>query len=135
VLNRTLAVDWGTKRLGMAVSDGSLATGLPTLPTQGFKESLRLVCDVARDQTAETIIIGLPLLPSGDEGDSVRQAKKLGDALTHRGFKVVYRDERWTTEDALEKLKSRGRSSKKGDADRLVAALLLQEYLDEAAGS
>ena len=130
-MTRTLAIDWGTKRLGMAVSDGFVATGLPTMTTRGFKESLQLVGETARVHDADIILIGLPLLPSGSEGDSARQAKKLGQALEHRGFRVVYRDERWTTEEALEKLRERGKSPGTGDADRIAASLLLQEFLDE----
>ena len=125
-----LGVDWGHKRIGLAVSDSSrtLARPLATLDTQGYRHSVSLVVEHARQVEAEVIVVGLPLLSEGEEGESARRARKLGDSLASKGFTVVYHNERFSSQDAP------GRPGAEAlGVDAAAAALVLQAYLDEAA--
>jgi putative Holliday junction resolvase len=133
-VSRILAVDWGTKRIGLALSDPTrlLARSLPTAVVRGAAEAERRVEQAARREGAETILIGLPLHMEGEEGSSARGARRLGEALARKGFEVHYRDERLTTEEALDFLRSRGETRPdKTRIDQVAALILLQEYLDE----
>ena len=134
-MNRLLAVDWGTKRVGLAVSDPgrSLARALPTLAVRGFRDTLKRLEEIAVREGIGEILVGLPLLLSGEEGDSARRARKLARALEVRGYRVTLRDERWTSEAARDLLRDQGvRRPRPGRLDAVAAVLLLQEYLDES---
>jgi putative Holliday junction resolvase len=134
-LSRVLAVDWGTRRIGLAVSDpgGTLARPLDTLRVKSAADAARKVAEVARAEEAETILVGLPLHLPGDEGPSAERARRLGEALAALGFWVYYEDERLTSEDALRFLRERGeRRPPKERIDQVAALLLLQAFLDRS---
>lgn len=119
--------------MGLAVSDPSrrVARPLPTLEVRTPEEACRGVARAAGTETAELILIGLPLNVEGDEGPAAAGARSLGRSLEKKGFRVLYRDERWTSEDALEFLRERGeRRPPKTRIDQVAALLLLQGYLD-----
>ena len=132
-MSRILAVDWGTRRIGLAVSDltETLARPLPTLIISSPKDAVRGILNAARGEEAETILVGLPLNMDGGEGSSVKRARALGSALEHEGFSVVYHDERLTTETAKKYLLSRNvRRPDKSRLDQVAALLLLENYLE-----
>ena len=132
-MSRILAVDWGTRRIGLAVSDPTetLARPLPTLLISSPEDAVRGVLDAGRSEEAQIIVVGLPLNMDGGEGASVKRARALGTALEREGFSVVYHDERLTTETAKEYLLSRGvRRPDKSRLDQVAALLLLENYLE-----
>lgn len=132
-MSRILAVDWGRRRLGLAVSDPEriLARPLPTLTVSGREAAVEGVRAAAAREEAEVILVGLPLNLEGDEGPSAREARDLGDALARLGLRVIYHDERLTSEAAREHLRERGeRRPPKERIDQVAALLLLQDYLD-----
>lgn len=136
-MSRVLAVDWGTRRVGLAVSDpgGLLARPLPTLRVNGAEEAAEGVALAAGREAAEAIVVGLPLRYSGVEGPSAERARALGAALARRGFTVIYRDERSTSEEARAWLRERGeRRPDPERVDQVAALLLLQSYLDAERG-
>jgi putative Holliday junction resolvase len=136
-VSRILAVDWGTQRVGVAISDpgGVLARSLPTLVVRGPRDALVQVAALARREGAAVILIGLPLHLSGEPGESARAARKLGAGLSAEGFRVLYRDERLSSEKARDLLRERGeRRPEPGRVDAMTAALLLQEHLDGEPG-
>jgi putative Holliday junction resolvase len=93
------------------------------------------VAEAAEREGADAILIGLPLRYSGEEGASARKARALGDALTGRGFTVIFRDERSTSEEARGFLRERGESRPAPErVDQVAALLLLQDYLDAGGG-
>jgi len=79
-MSRILAVDWGERRIGLAISDptGLIATGLETLEVRGTDEAVRRVSEVAAQLTAERIVVGLPLLMSGERGRARRAQRTSG---------------------------------------------------------
>lgn len=135
-MSRILAVDWGQRRIGVAITDatGTLPRPLPTLEVTGFRDALRQLSHVARDEDVTRVVMGLPRLKSG-EGESARRARKLGKGLEARGYPVVYLDETLTSDDARRWLRERGETSpKSGRIDQVAALLILQEYLAGETG-
>jgi len=97
---RILAVDWGERRIGLAVSDpsGVIATALPTLKVGGRAEALAGVAKVAAETEAECIVVGLPLLMSGTRGSAAVTAQAFAESLASlTGLKVETYDERLTS--------------------------------------
>lgn len=135
-MTRVLGIDWGTKRVGVAVSDPGrhLARPLPTLTPSTPEDAVQGVILAAREEGARTVVVGLPVHMNGEEGASARKARRLGEALEKAGFTVIYRDERLTSEEARERLREQGdRRPAKERVDQMAALVLLQDYLD--AGS
>jgi len=131
---RILAVDWGERRVGLAVSDpqGIIATGLATLQVHGPEHAASLVAEVARRQEAERIVVGLPLLMSGERGEAAEAAQRLADLLAARtGLRVETYDERLTS--ALSERRLRELGVRTGHArdrvDQGAAVVLLESYL------
>ncbi|MGH7672932.1 MAG: Holliday junction resolvase RuvX [Gemmatimonadales bacterium] len=138
---RLLAVDWGERRIGLALSDESrtLAQPLATLTRRPGKRfpMKQLLDHIARHQVTG-IVVGLPLDASGAEGDAARAVRALADDIGRRaGLPIALWDERMTTARVLAAVREMGGSARgrKGDVDALAAALLLQHYLDTKRGS
>ena len=135
---RVLAIDFGLRRIGLAVSDtlGITAQGLPTLQRTAVRKDIEYIRVVAEDYSVGRIIVGNPIGHSGKTTSMSRQAadfaKKLGDRST---CPVELWDERLTSAEANRMLKTAGLSiSKRRQAvDRVSAVLLLQNYLDHHA--
>ncbi len=135
-MTRVLAVDWGTKRVGLAVSDptGLVARPLPTLAVRNAREAASKVLETARETGADLVLVGLPLNMDGSEGASAARARKLGEALAGGGFAVRYLDERLTSEAARDFLRERGETRPAPErVDQAAALLLLEEHLAGAA--
>jgi len=146
---RILAVDWGEKRLGLAVSDplGLIARALPTatLPSPGAAPAA--VLEAARAHEVERIVIGLPLDMDGTVGEAARKALALAEAVGAGGnLPVETWDERLTSTLAGQYLREEGFKATsrrgggrerarpvrgaKGRVDARAAVLLLQSWLD-----
>ena len=131
---RVLAVDWGERRIGLAVSDplGILATGLPTLQVRGHEDALDQVAAAAAACEAERIVVGLPLLLSGARGSAARSAEAFAQALGGRtGLRVETYDERLTSSLSARRLRDSGvrTGHDKGRVDQGAAVALLESYL------
>jgi len=132
---RTLAIDYGRRRHGLAVSDedGIIARPLSALDrTRDEDEDVRRIAAIVTEVGASQIVVGLPLLPDGTEGTIAgevrRFAERLRDAL---GVPVDSFDERLTTSEAERVLIEGGvrRRQRKSLRDGLAAVLILQGYL------
>ena len=136
---RVLAVDYGDRRVGLAVSDelGIAAHGLPTLQVKSRKEAVRAVVQAAKEQGVSRIVIGLPLNMDGTEGPRALVTREFGrdceDALAVERceIRVEMLDERLTTMRARAALREQGLRERKQRAkvDRVSATVLLQDYL------
>ena len=139
---RILAVDWGQRRIGLALSDETqtLAQPLSTLTRRAGKRfpMAQLLDQITRNQVVG-IIVGLPLDEAGAEGDAAHAARSLADDIKRRvaELEVTMWDERMTTARALAAVREMGGSTRgrKEDVDAMAAALLLQHYLDARKGS
>ena len=127
---RTLAIDPGERRVGLAVSDplGITAQGLPTFDRREG-ELLDHVEKIAHEYEVARVVIGNPLSMSGRESEGSARARSLADEVHARlGVPVELWDERLSSTEANRILA--GSRAEKGAADRIAAMLILQGYLD-----
>jgi putative Holliday junction resolvase len=140
VTGRLLGVDWGERRIGLALSDESrtLASPLATLTRRrGKRPPVTAILEHCRAHGVTGLIVGLPLDERGAEGPAAAAARALADALARRGAPAVTLwDERLSTARALRVVRDLGGSTRgrKADVDALAAAILLQTYLDALRG-
>jgi len=132
---RILAIDFGTKRMGLAVSDalGVTAQGLPTLERVQRQDDLRRIQGLVEEYSAERVLVGNPLGHGGGETAMSRRAAKFAEDLRRRlSCPVELWDERLTSVEANRSLRELGLSLGKRQhaVDRVAATLLLQSYLD-----
>jgi putative holliday junction resolvase len=134
---RTLGVDLGRVRIGLAIADDLLRTARSerTLTRRGEAADLAAIAAIARDYEVTRAVVGLPLNMDGTEGASARLARafatKLAAAL---GVPVELFDERLSSFEAETRLRDRGISSKdrRGMVDAEAAAVILQGWLDRS---
>ena len=122
---RVLALDHGSARCGVAVSDptGTLATPLPVVERPDTKKGLAAVARLVDELGAERVVVGLPLTLAGDEGRQAAEARTFAEKLERKvSVPVELHDERLTTRLAE-------RTGGEGDADSRAAAHLLDSYL------
>jgi putative Holliday junction resolvase len=132
---RVLGIDFGTRRIGAAVSDPrrKIATPLEVYERKDPAQDARHYRALIEEHDIDLIVIGLPLHTSGQEGTSAKQARAWGAWLAREtGQSVVYYDERYSTVDAEERLLAAGvkRQGRKQRRDMLAAQILLQAFID-----
>ena len=130
---RILGLDFGSKTVGVAVSDGLLLTaqGVETIERKD-ESKLRKTCARIEELIAE-YVLGLPKNMNNTEGERVEKTKAFGEMLERRtGLPVHYWDERLTTVAAEQILMESGvrRENRKAVIDKVAAGLILQGYLD-----
>jgi putative Holliday junction resolvase len=137
---RVLALDYGRRRIGLAVSDelGITAQGLPTLQRKNNRTDLAALGRIVQERQVDRILMGNPLHMSGDAGVQAGVAREFGEMVArHTGKPVEMWDERLTTMEASRVLRASGISIEKRAraVDQLSAVILLQSYLDFLGGS
>ncbi len=133
---RVLAVDYGAKRTGLALSDEMriVATPLEPVISASLAETVAGVMAVVEGQKVATIVIGMPFLRSGLEGSQCAKVRLFLSALKEKlptGCEIVERDERFTTHEAERLLRPTGKKRKqlKAHIDSTAAVVLLRDYL------
>lgn len=135
-LARFLAVDYGRKRIGLAISDplGMIASPAGFIERrEGKRAPITKIVARATELGAQGYVIGLPLDGEGNETDWTAEIRALGAEIAKRtGMPVRFYDERFTTAAALRTVKDLGQSTRgrKGDVDSLAATILLQQALN-----
>jgi putative Holliday junction resolvase len=134
---RILAVDYGTKNVGLACSDdlGVTVRPLPSVPNNGRRDLILRLKVVASAQRASGVVIGLPWNMDGSGGDAVSKTERFADSLRSAlELPLEAVDERLSTVEALEiwsgmspRQKHRYRT-----VDSVAAALILRRYLEES---
>ena len=135
---RALGIDFGTKRIGLAVSDptNTVATPLDTLVRrQGKRPPYAQMVDLAHEHEIGQLVVGLPLGLDGHETDWCTEVRSMATRLAERaGLSVAYVDERMTSIRAERAIQASGlnRSQRrdKGRIDAVAAQLILQAWLD-----
>lgn len=133
---RVLALDVGTKNIGVAISDPLeiTAQSLPTIRRKGKTEQeIESLAAIIKEKSVETIVVGYPRNMNGTEGPSCEMAKEYGELLSSRvEMSIVYWDERLTSKIAESAMLEADLSRKKRrqSVDSLAAILILQNYLD-----
>ena len=140
-VGRLLAVDWGERRIGLALSDETqtLAQPLATLTRRtGKRFPMQPLLQHLESHDVVGIVVGLPLDESGGEGEPARAARQLAADIARRsGRPVTLWDERFTTARVRRAVREMGGRTKgrAADVDALAATVLLQHYLDGRRGS
>jgi putative Holliday junction resolvase len=132
---RLLAIDPGSVRLGLALSDTErrLASPLLTYTRRDPEQDGRFLKKVVEEEEVATIIVGLPIHEDGSEGAQAKLARAFGAWLQQvTGVPCVFYDERFTSFEADQSLDQAGLTKKKRKArrDKVAAQILLQTYLD-----
>ena len=134
---RVLALDVGTARIGVAVSDPDRTVALPagTIRVAGGPQDLKAVAGLVERYEASEVVVGYPLSLSGKRGPAARHAEEFAEGL--RMFlrvPVRLQDERLTTVEAERDLRKAGASGRRRrDAvDQAAAVLILRAHLDAA---
>jgi putative Holliday junction resolvase len=132
---RIMALDFGTKRVGIAVSDELLLTaqGMNSLERKEISADLTEIARIARENDVQEIIVGLPLNMNGTYSEKTKEAAEFADRLS-RSVSVPVKtwDERLTSMQAERVLLSAdaSRTKRKKVTDKLAAQIILQSYLD-----
>jgi len=135
---RALGLDLGTKRIGLAVSDGtgSMASPLVVIERSGDVDAdRRRIASIAVEEEAETVVLGLPLNMSGTAGPAAAEACAEAGALgvLLAPVPVVLWDERLTTVAADRSMRAASRKrapERRRSVDMVAAAVMLQSWLD-----
>lgn len=132
---RLVAVDWGDKRIGLAVSDPSGTIASPAgfiVRRAGKRPPIAELVRRAQELEAQGFVVGLPLDGNGDDTPRALEARHVAAELEKRtGLPTRLVDERFTTAAALRAVREMGGSTRgrKGDVDALAATMLLQHAL------
>ena len=132
---RTMAIDYGDQRIGLAVSDllGMLAGEAWTMQEWDMERAASRIAEEAKARDVGTLVLGLPRNMDGTEGFQAGKVRQFCQQLTQAGFEVVFQDERLSTVSALEAL-AEGRVSpqdKKRNVDKIAASVILQQWLED----
>lgn len=136
---RVLGLDYGERRIGLALSDpsGTVATPWRVLTVDTPALAVREIVEGLAEKGVERVVIGLPLRMDGGSGPAVDKARAFGDLLVAATrVPVTYWDERFSTVSAQQALLEGGarRRRRKEVVDKLAAQIFLQHYLDAQAG-
>ena len=136
---RILGLDFGSKTVGVAVTDGLglTAVSLETITREKenhLRQTYRRIAELVSEYEAETVVVGLPVNMDGSEGERAALAREFANELTKRiGVRTVMQDERLSTVEAAEllALTGRKRDNPKERIDAVAAAIILTDYLNQ----
>jgi putative Holliday junction resolvase len=135
-VTRAIALDLGTRRIGVALSDsdGSVATPYETVHRTGDRErDHRRIAQLVVEAGAEVVVVGLPLSLDGSVGPAARAVlDEVGEIGATVGAEVVTWDERLSTVQAERSMQAMGvrKGNRRRIVDRLAATVILQSWLD-----
>lgn len=124
-----LALDIGKRRTGAALADDAngVVVALDTIAHASVTELIARIQETVKTKRIGKLVLGLPLLPSGDEGEQALFVRSVGQDLQKMGFLVQYIDERYSTPSL------RQAEHREIDADSASACQILHMYLDRSS--
>ena len=131
-MGRLLGLDYGSKRVGVAISDTSRVIATP-YAVLAADEAEQGIAAIVAEEGIETIVVGLPVSLSGEEGQSAAAARDFGERIAaSSGLEVLFVDERFTTKVAEDVLIAGGmrRTKRRDIRDKMAATVMLQGHLD-----
>lgn len=133
-MTRRLAVDVGSARIGLAISEGTLALPMETLPAD--EHAVGRIEEVAKSKEVDVVYIGLPMNLKGEFTASTHKAIEFAQSLAGSGLTIRLIDERLTTKSAQRMLQSSGKKVKESREyiDAQAAALILDFALNSERG-
>lgn len=128
---RVMALDIGTKRIGIALSDflRVIATPHSFISRQPEDAAINEIIKIAKENRVQKIVVGVPINMDGSTGFQAKDCLDFAQKIS--GFDIIYEDERLTSEAAEERLKSRKIDFRKnkGLVDMESAGIILEQYL------
>lgn len=136
-----MGVDYGRRRVGVALGDasGALAVPLTTIRRRAGKRApVGRLLELATRHGVRRTVVGLPLDPEGRESEWTEEVREFAAQLAARGgFPVEFQDERYSSVEAEARIRSAGLPRKKKEnkarIDAAAAAIILQDWLDDRA--
>jgi putative Holliday junction resolvase len=133
-MSRILAIDFGERRIGLALSDPLRITaqGLPTIDTRKIKDVFGYIGNLVAEKGVVKLVVGMPRNMNGSIGAQGEKVKEFIQKLAHKTkAEVIAWDERMTSVQSLKSMKEMGiKQRRKEVTDRISATLILQSYLD-----
>lgn len=130
-MHKVMALDVGTKRIGVALSDYLKVIASPhsCIPREPEKEALELIVKIAKENNVKEIVVGLPINMDGSAGAQAQNCIDFSQKII--GFDIILEDERLTSEEAEERLRQRKADFRKnkGLVDMESACIILEQYL------
>jgi putative Holliday junction resolvase len=131
-----MAIDYGTKAIGVAISDELRLTVRPlTTIRRGRKKYARVIddiCSLVAENQIGVLAVGLPVNMDGTRGEAAARVEKFVADLQNRlAIPIVTVDERLTSYEADRILRDQGVSERRARSDEYAAAIILQDYLDQ----
>ncbi len=135
---KIMGLDYGAKTVGVAVSDPLLQVAHPKETIfrdseKRMRKTLARISELVQEEKVEVIVVGLPLMPDGSEGERAQKAREFADRLKMRtSIPVFLQDERYTTTASDEELEIMQvkKEDRKKVIDQLAACHILDEYLN-----
>ncbi len=130
-----VGIDYGKRRIGVALASSPQGFAMPlaVLTVNNHAHACLQLKERLEGYTIDTIVLGLPLMLDGQEGERVKEVRAFAAMLSqHFSCKLAFQDERLTSKHADSMLRERGLNRKKRtkQLDAIAAQLLLQDYLD-----
>lgn len=126
-----MALDIGTKRIGVALSDYllMLANGYSCVPREPEHEALQEILKIAKENNVKKIVVGVPLNMDGTEGGQAEDCRTFASKIS--GYEIIFEDERLTSDTAEENLRAKKIDFRKnkGLVDIESACIILEQYL------
>ena len=132
-MKRIAAIDFGLKRIGIAISDENGRIAFPLTVVEGGKKAVQNICSALKDKRLSKIVIGLPRLLSGEEGQMANVVRRFGEELgVAMSLPIEWIDERLSSKMADRSLMEAGlkRKNRSEVLDAAAASLMLQTFLD-----
>ena len=130
-MHKLMALDVGTKRIGIALSDylQVIATAHSTIPRVPEDKAIETIVNLAKDNRVEKIIIGVPINMDGTQGFQAQDCINFAQKIL--GFDIIFEDERLTSDEAEQRLRARKIDFRKnkGLVDMESACVILEQYL------
>ena len=136
MLGRIMALDVGTKTIGIAKSDplGLFAQPVVTLARKGVNKDVTRIMEIVEEHEIRSVVVGLPYELDGTEERSARLARQIGEAMAARmGQEVYYVDERFSSVEAERRLIEMdvSRARRKTLIDQMAAMIILERHMSE----
>jgi len=128
---KILAIDYGTKRVGVAIGDSELKIAKPLCVLKNDKHVLNHIKRLVKEYSIERIVIGNPLKPSGGKSKMSEKVEAFADDLRSemREVDIILWDERYTSEETKEYLKGLSPKKKRELKDKISAFIILRDYM------
>lgn len=128
---KVMALDVGTKRIGVALSDYllMLSNGHSCVQRQPEEQAIAIILQIAKDNNVKKIVVGIPFNMDGSQGGQAQDCKDFASKI--EGYEIIFEDERLTSDTAEENLRAKKIDFRKnkGLVDIESACIILEQYL------